>query len=84
MTRLDEMKQNIVEQIKSMDADIFHDFLELLSADYTFKKEDISKMIDISEIYNCNDCSRLYGETEDCGEQRLCKVRFRDYASQEV
>ena len=72
MNNLERMKQSIISQINNMDAEGFRKFSELLQGNYPPEN-----IIDLSEIFSCDDCKEKYGE---CSEEFECPDRFVKYA----
>ena len=77
MTNLDKMKQNIISQITSMDAETFLDFINVLQGQYI---ED--QIVDFSEIFRCQECKQLFGQCPNAATDKLCIDRFKKYASE--
>ena len=77
MTNLDKMKQNIISQITSMDAETFLDFINVLQGQYI---ED--EIVDFSEIFRCQECKQLFGQCPNAATDKLCIDRFKKYASE--
>lgn len=80
MTKLDEMKKYIVDQIMEMDTGKFLAFQDTL---IDFRTE-LEPTLDLSFVFTCDQCRKLYGnckknnENCDAGE---CIKRFTDYGN---
>lgn len=85
MTNLEKMKDDIIQQIKNMSSEQYHEFLATISEHYNPETNESGIEIDLSAQFLCPDCATKYGDEDDeCGSKGLCVVRFIDYAEQEV
>ena len=81
MTKLDEMKKCIVDQIMGMNAKKFLQFQDTLM---DFKIE-LKPTIDLTPLFTCSKCIKLYGKcTEDSKDtdRKECEKRFVRYGEQ--
>ena len=76
MNNLQRMKQNIIHQIESMDAEKFYEFVYCLPCE----RNNPDCIIDLTEIFRCFDCEEKYGV---CDEGKECIERFVKYCSEE-
>ena len=70
MNNLERMKQDVISQINAMDIYQFERLTDML------KEEEI---FDLSNIFQCKDCRRIYGDCSEI-EERVCTKRFKQYA----
>lgn len=69
MKNLDKMKQAIISEIQKMNLEEFEEFMEFVLDKY-----------DISGLFKCSDCKRLYGECDEVNGRPTCSDRFKHYA----
>ena len=75
MKNIDKMKQNIISQIKNMSIEKFERLMDVLTAE-----ED---MIDISGLFGCKKCRKIYNCSESDIDAEECSRKFRKYAMSE-
>lgn len=70
MTNLEKMKENLIKQIKALDASEFEKLIDTLQGDYP----NVGYPLNLSEMFSCNECRETYG---DCPEEKDdCSKRF--------
>lgn len=81
MTKLDEMKRYIVDQIMEMDTKEFLKFQDtLLGIKYTLKPS-----LELTPLFTCDKCIELYGKCREEDKDAAineCEKRFTLYAKQ--
>lgn len=76
MTYLEKMKENLITQIKALDASEFEKLIGVLQGDYpvTGCPGDLSKM------FSCDECRETYGncpeEKDDCSKRFIILARI--------
>ena len=74
MTYLEKMKENLITQIKALDASEFEKLINVLQGDYPVN----GCPVDLSEMFSCDECRETCG---DCSEGKdCCSKRFILYA----
>ena len=65
MTNLEKMKENLIQQIKTVDSSEFEKLIETLWGNYPIT----GCPLDLSEMFPCDECREIYG---DCPEEKDC------------
>lgn len=70
MTNLEKMKENLIKQIKALNASEFEKLIDVLQGDYPVT----GCPVDLSKMFSCDECRKTYG---DCSEGKdCCSERF--------
>ena len=74
VTNLEKMKENLIKQIKALDASEFEKLIDVFQGDYPVT----GCPVDLSKMFSCDECRKTYG---DCPEEKDdCSKRFILYA----
>lgn len=74
VTNLEKMKENLIKQIKVLNASEFEKLIDVFQGDYPVN----GCPVDLSKMFSCDECRETYG---DCPEEKDdCSKRFILYA----
>lgn len=76
MTYLEKMKENLITQIKALDASEFEKLIGVLQGDYPVT----GCPVDLSKMFSCDECRETYGncpeEKDDCSKRFIILARI--------